>query len=518
MFKKVIKKLLTENKKPSSGRQDRQQPVDADLNQVMRELKQHFGQTSDLVLRKLLVGSGTTSALVVYLENMVDLKVVNESIIAKLQVAPAEMMKDIKVLAYSVLAVHKVNLSDDMNQVIQSILEGSTVIFIGGAGRAMIAVNPGYEKRSISSPEIEVNVEGPREAFIESRPVNLTMVRRRIKDSNLRFENFTIGTRSNTTVTLGYLQGITDPGIVEEARRRLKSIKIDGFLGMEIIQEYLKDQPLSVFPTIMKTERPEKVAACLLEGRVAIFADGYPYGMVAPITFTHFLQAGDDYYENFYFATFVRWMRILVFITTLTLPSLYVALVTHHWEMMPTSLALSIAGGREGVPFPVLVEALAMEFIFEILREAGVRLPRAVGQAVSIVGALVIGQSAVQAGLVSPGIVIVVAFTGIASFAIPIYTASIPFRILRFPLMVISSQVGIPGLVAGVLVIWGHMTSLTSFGVPYLAPLMPFQAKDMKDSLFRVPRWAMVTRPQSVPSMDPDRLDVYNVPPGEKNK
>ncbi|MEW6696998.1 MAG: spore germination protein [Bacillota bacterium] len=517
MLIKILQKLLPPGSKGQEHQQNQKKPVDANLEHVIEQLEQIFGGTSDLVLRKLLIGAGSKPALVVYLENMADKKILSEGIIAKLQEAPPEFLDNVKVTAHSILAVSKVSVTADLNRVVSRILSGDTGIFLAGSSRAIIAATGGWETRSIQYPETEVNVEGPKEGFIESIDVNMTLLRRRLRNSNLRFETITLGTRTNTEVAVAHLQGVTDPGIVAEVKRRLKAIHKDGILTVEILHEFLRDQPYSPFPTIAKTERPEKVVACLLEGRVAVLLDGYPFVLVAPMTFAMFLQAGDDYYQSFYYGTFVRWIRIFAFVITLVLPSFYIALVTHHWEMMPTALALSLAGGRAGVPFPYFLEALAMEFTFEVLREAGIRMPRAVGQAVSIVGALVIGQSAVQAGLVSPGIVIIVAFTGIASFAIPVYEASTPFRLLRFPLIFVTAGLGLPGLVAGVMMIWGHMTSLTSFGVPYLAPFVPLQSKDLKDTLFRVPQWAMFTRPQSIPSMDPKRLDDPKIPPEGKD-
>ncbi|GAB6179978.1 spore germination protein [Desulfotomaculum defluvii] len=507
MLKQFVKNLLI-NKILETGNQTQQQkiPVATDLNRVMEVLQQRFGSTSDLVLRRILAGEGNVPVLVVYLEHMADQKTLNESIIAKLQEAPVELLANIKVLAHSVLAVSKINISSDLEKAIQAILYGSTAIFLAGSNRVVVAETSGWEKRSIESPETEVNVQGPKEAFVEAISINITQVRRRIRDSQLRFDKFTLGTRTRTAIAVAYIEGLADPGIVAEVKKRVQAIKIDGIQSAQSVMEFIKDQRLTPFPTLLKTERPAKVVACLLEGRVAIFVDGTPFVIVAPVNFAMLLQSGDTYYLNFYFGSFLRLLTIFSFITTLTLPSLYTAITTHHWEMMPTPLALSIAGSREGVPFPLLVEVLAMEFTFELLREAGTRLPKAVGQAVSIAGALVIGQAAVQAGLISPVVIIVVAFTGIASFAIPSFDVTLAFRLLRFPLIIISSMIGLLGLVAGVIVIWAHMVSLTSLGVPYLTPFTPMQVKDLKDSLFRVPAWAMAKRPQSVPSLDPDRL------------
>ncbi|MEG6523150.1 spore germination protein [Desulfotomaculum sp. 1211_IL3151] len=507
MLKRYLKNFVVEKIMESGNQPQRPKaPVAPDLNRVMDALRQRFGSTGDLVLRKILAGNGTIPVLVVYLENMADPKTINESIIAKLQEAPVALLANSKILAHAVLPVSKVVLTGDLVKAVDGILYGKTAIFLSGSDRAIVAETSGWEKRSIQPPETETNIQGPQEGFVEAISVNITQIRRRIRDSQLRFDNLHLGTRTNTALSVAYIEGLADPGIVAEVKKRVQAIRIDGIQSAQSVMEFIKDQRLTPFSTLLKTERPAKVVACLLEGRVAIFVDGTPFVIVAPVTFAMMLQEGDDYYFSFYFGSFLRWLTLFAFTATLVLPSLYTAITTHHWEMMPTPLALSIAGSREGVPFPLLVEVLAMELTFELLREAGVRLPKAVGPAVSIAGALVIGQAAVQAGLISPVVVVLVAFTGIASFAIPSYDATLAFRLLRFPLIILSFAIGILGLVAGLIVIWAHMASLTSFGVPYLAPFTPVQVKDLKDTLFRVPTWAMVTRPQTIPSLDPDRL------------
>lgn len=516
MFKSLIKRVfLPPVKKQQKSQQERVTPVSSDLQLVKEQIEQTLGVSPDLVLRKILIANGTTPALVVYLDNMIDKRMVNEGIIAPLQKASPEDLANAKQLAYSALAATRVKLTTNFDKVIGQILKGETAIFISGFMQALVAGTTGYETRGIQPPQVEVNIEGPKDALVESLDINVTLIRRRLRDPNLRLEKMTIGTRSRTDVLICHIKGLADPDIVQEVKKRLQAIQVDGLQAMEMLHEYLSDCPLSIFPTALKSERPEQGVSCLLEGRVAIMADGYPFIITVPTTFAQFMQAGDDYYQSFYQGTFLRWLRYFSYLITLTLPSLYIALVTHHWEMLPTDLALTIAGSREGIPFPVVVEVLAMEITFEILREAGIRLPKAVGQAVSIAGALVIGQSAVEAGLVSPGIVIIVAFTGIASFTLPKYVATIPIRLLRFPLMLITSQVGLPGLVSGVLIIWSYMNYLTSFGVPYMAPITPLQGKDLKDTLFRLPRWTMIHRPQSVPSMDPVREKPI-IPPGGK--
>ena len=516
LIKKMFKMLFNSKNKGlnTNHKTAKQVPVSPELDTVQSQVVEIFGNTADLVLRKILLSNGSRPAMVVYLENMVDLKAINESIIAQLQEANHEAMQNAKLLAATALANAEVKITSNLDNVIKGIMNGNTAIFVGGLGQALVAGTIGYPTRSIMPPETEVTIEGPKEAFVEALATNITLVRRRLKDPNLRFENLILGTRSHTKVTVGYFHGITDPGIYAEVKKRLQAIQVDGILAAEMVQEYLTDHPLSIFPTLLKRERPDQVVSCLLEGRVAIFVDGYPWVFTCPITFPQLLQSGDDYYQNFYYGTFLRWIRYLCLIVTLTLPSFWLAMVTHHWEMLPTPLALAVAGGRSEVPFPIFLEIIGMEFTFEILREAGIRLPKAVGQAVSIVGALVIGQAAVQAGLVSPAVVIIVALTGVCSFTIPNNSASVAIRLLRFPLILLTSQIGLLGLMAGLMVIWGYMTHMTSFGVPYLSPFMPFRTNDLKDSMFRIPRWAMATRPQSNPSMDPIRTKTFMPPKG----
>jgi spore germination protein KA len=257
------------------------------------------------------------------------------------------------------------------------------------------------------------------------------------------------------------------------------------------------DNPYSLFPQVITTERPDRAAAALAEGRVVLITDTTPFALILPATLAMLLQSPEDYYHPHGISTAIRWLRYLAFIISVAASPLYVAVTTFHQEMIPFKLLLSVAAAREGVPLPAVLEAIVMEGVFELLREAGIRLPRPVGQAVSIVGALVIGEAAVTAGVVSPLMVIVVATAGIASFATPSYELAIPLRILRFPLMVLAGSLGLFGLTAGLLAVLIHLSGLRSFGVPYLAPLAPLKFGEWKDVLWRAPLWMMHTRPET---------------------
>jgi len=348
---------------------------------------------------------------------------------------------------------------------------------------------PGWAERSPEEPPSEQVLRGPRDGFNETLRTNTALLRRRLRTPALKLEQITLGRVSNTPVVIAYLADVASPDLVAEVKRRLERVDIDGFTDPSILEEFIEDQPSSLFPQVQASERPDTVAFCLMEGQVAILCEGSSYALLAPVTFWAFLQSSEDYYNRFQLATALRWLRYLLLFLALTGPSFYIAIVTFHQEMLPTPLLLTIAAAREGIPFPVIVEAVGMEIFFEALQEAGVRLPRSVGQAVSIVGALVIGQAAVQAGIVSAPIVIIVAATGIAFFTIPRYTFSAPIRLLRFPLMFLAGSLGLFGLMAGLIVLLIHLCSLRSFGVPYLQPVAPTTWRGLLDVLVRAPLW-----------------------------
>lgn len=380
--------------------------------------------------------------------------------------------------------------------VINAVLSGDTFCFFEESNQGLIIASKGWDTRSVEEPATEQVVRGPRDGFTENVRTNTALVRRRIKDPNLRIEGLNIGTRTKTSINIGYIKGVVKDGLVDEIHSRLSKIDIDGILESNYIEELIRDSPYSPFSTIMSTERPDKVASGLLEGRAAIFIDNTPFVIIVPTHFWDFLQASDDFYLQYMTGSFFRIIRFIAFIISLTLPSIYVLLTSFHQEMIPTALALTIASGREIIPFPVLIEALLMEIAFELMREAGLRMPKPIGQAVSIVGSLVIGQAAVQAGLVSPFMVIIVALTGISSFTIPNFSASYSIRLVRFPLLIASGTLGLLGFIGMFFILAIHALTIRSFGESYLSPLAPFVPSDQKDSLFRVPWWKMKQRPQ----------------------
>jgi spore germination protein len=464
-------------------------------------LKKVFKGCSDVVFREMHI-SHQLDGLLVFVDGIVKSDVLQDNTLRPLllqmtdsqehnRITPDDIEKD-------TLTISQLARVDKLSEIVDAILAGNAALFLDGYKEALILNVRGGERRGVEEPATEAVIRGPREGFTENIRTNTGLLRFKIKSPRLKTESFTIGEHTRTNVVLSYIAGIADPKVIEEVESRLQSIHIDGVLESGYIEEFIEDQPLSPFPQLHYTERPDSVAAQLLEGKFAIIVDGTPFVMTGPVTFWQFLQASEDYYERFVIATLIRWLRFLFLFIALFLPALYVATITFHQDMLPTTLALSIAAAREAIPFPALLEALIMEVAFEALREAGIRLPKTIGQAVSILGALVIGTAAVEAGIVSAPMVIIVSLTGIASFTIPRFNMAISVRMLRFPLMIFAGFFGLFGIIIGTVWIAVHLCHLRSFGVPYMSGIAPLQRDELKDIFVRVPWWKMVLRPTSI--------------------
>ncbi|MEW6697168.1 MAG: spore germination protein [Bacillota bacterium] len=472
------------------------------LEKNMDFLKKITGSNVDLVTRFIKIGrSEAKPAAILFFDNLIDPILLDQHIVKPLVLdayatglrTGPEIIEQLRV--GNLITRAELKGINNFKELMDGLLIGEVVLFVEGLNSALLISTKGYKGRDVAEPGAEPVVRGPRDSFVETLSINLSLIRRRLRSPNLVIEPVNIGKITNTKVCVSHLKGVCSPDLVREVHERLKRINVDGILESGYIEEFIEDHPYSPFPQVGVTERPDRVAAALLEGRVAIFTDTTPMVLIVPGEFFSLMQAAEDYYNRFFFTSLIRLMRYIAFAIALFLPAFYIAISNYHQEMIPTQLLVSIIAARQGVPMPAFLEALLMEFAFEILREAGVRLPRPVGQAVSIVGALVIGQAAVQASLVSPLMVIVVAMTGIANFAIPQFNISLSVRTLRFPLMILAAVLGLYGVMTGLLVILLHMFSLRSFGVPYMAPVSPFKPKDLKDVMVRAPWWALTRRP-----------------------
>ncbi|MFP3121909.1 spore germination protein [Ectobacillus funiculus] len=485
-----------ENNKANKSQQDEKQSalLSSNLNQNLQILRSLYEDCSDVVFRPFVIG-GQVRAELIYMEGLSNVQEIDASVLIPLMKETQGDRRRFEEWLEETLPVSRVKGLRTFTDCIDHISIGNPVLLLEQESRGIALGLAQWEKRSVEEPTSESVVRGSREGFTESLGVNIALLRRRIRSPKLKTKSMKIGRYTQTEVMITYMEGIVDKTLVEEVMNRIQQIDIDGILDSAYIEEMIKDNPFSPFPQIMSTERPDTSVAGLLEGRVAILVDGSPFVLIAPVTLYSLLQASEDYYQHFILGSAIRWLRYLFVVLSLLLPSIYVAILSYHQEMVPTKLLISMAASRENVPFPALVEALIMEITFEALREAGVRLPKQVGAAVSIVGALVIGQAAIQAGLVSAPMVMVVALTGIASFTIPRYNFGASIRLLRFPMILFAGMLGLLGVMLGLLAIITHLCTLRSFGVPYLAPLAPMKGRDMKDVLVRAPWWMLNTRP-----------------------
>jgi hypothetical protein len=484
-----------------------------DLQSNIKYIKQQFGQSFDLIHRTFVIGAGGgTEGAVFCLDGMSDggrldalfqaLLALSNPPFAQPQIAadPTE-----QVMA-TIIAAGEVKTVTDLDQVVDAILQGQWALFLDGSPRAMVADLRKPPGRGVQEPGTEMETRGPRDGFTEDVILNVALIRRRLRDPRLRIHHMTIGQRSKTDVVMVYIEGLARPELVREMRTRLERIDVDSILGAGYIEELIQDNPRSPLGALNYTERPDKLVGNLLEGRIGIVMDNSPFVLIVPTIFWHWFQAPGDYYHNYMISSVYRWLRMLALLLALVGPSMYTMLSSFHHEMVPTPLALSMAAGREGTPLPTLIEVLAMTITFEIIHEAGLRLPRAVGQTVSIVGALVIGEAAVSAGLTAPATVIVVGGAGLAAFALPIYSSSLIVRLVRVPLLILSGTFGVFGFVVGTSFLALHAASLRNLGQPFLSPLGPLHPGQLKDTLARAPWWKMGKRPTAAAESQRQRM------------
>lgn len=485
------------------------------LQDNIKIVKDTLGGSSDTIIREIRIGKGgVIKAGIIYTDGLSDapsiqnfileslmLDIKNTEVESELTLNP-QLMSTLKDFAMTVGEVKDVT---NFEELLNALLSGDVIFLIDGYSNGLIIGNKHWVDRGVTESSTQTVIRGPREAFSENLRVNTALVRRKIKDPNLWMESRVIGVRTKTNMEVMYIKGIANDKIVEEVRIRLDRINIDGILESGNIEELIQDANNSTFPTVYNTERPDVVAGALLEGRIAILIDGTPFVLIVPALFVQFFQSAEDYYQRADLTSLLRLLRFFSFTIALLAPALFIAATTFHHEMIPTALLISLAAQREGVPFPAFVEALLMEITFEILREAGIRMPKAVGTAMSIVGAFVIGSAAVDAGMVSAAMVIVVSMTAIASFVTPTYDMGMTIRILRFVFMGLAASFGLFGITVGLIALVLHLCSLRSFGVPYMSPIAPFNADGQQDTFVRLPLWKMRTRPHLISQENIDR-------------
>ncbi|MFA5523032.1 MAG: spore germination protein [Tissierellales bacterium] len=441
-------------------------------------------------------------------DSMIDKVLVNDNILKPIILTKIEDLNfsknNLDRIANSVTLTNEIKRTSNIDELVSSLLYGDAILMFDGIDEATLIGSRHLETRNITLPSSERTINGPKEGFVELISVNISLIRRRIRSSNLVFKFKEIGTESKTIISYCYIEGIVNNKVVTELENRLSKIKdIDAIFSTEHIIELISDEPYSPFDTTGTTERPDAVVGKLLEGRVAILVDGCPTVVTIPFVFQEYFQASEDYYINYYFASINRFIRYVCFFLTISTPALYISLVTFHREMIPTPLLLSIISARQGVPLPSILETLLLLFVFEILREAGVRFPEQVGSAVGIVGALIIGEAAVTARLVSAPIVIVVALTAISGFLV--FSLQAAIIIIRVTLLIMVGFLGVYGYIFGMIIVALHLMSLRSFGVPYMLNMTSLRSQDLKDTIIRAPWPSMRLRPKIIGKNNPVR-------------
>ncbi|SDK86271.1 spore germination protein [Natronincola ferrireducens] len=491
------------------------------LEKNLKLFKEKFlKDCDDVIYREFTIGKEDTyKAAVVWVDGMVDKQLINNYIIESLMIdsrlAPPEpkTFKNsiVNLIKNKTLAVSEISEVDTIEDALVNILSGETAFLLDDYEKIIIIPSRGWEGRGISEPQTEAVIRGPRDGFTETMRFNTSLIRRRIRDHRMKIKNYRVGTRSQTDIAVMYMEDIVNKEVLKELDKRLNNVDIDAILDSGQLEELIEDKWISIFPQIQNTERPDTAASAIFHGRIVLVVDNTPFALIIPTTFNALIQSAEDYYERWDIATVIRILRYFCVFLALFAPALYVGVTSFHPQMIPTDLALAVAATRLAVPFPAIVEALIMEVTIEILREAGIRLPGAIGSTIGIVGGLVIGQAAVEAGIVGPLMVITVAITAIASFAIPSYNLSIAFRLLRFGILFAAAAFGLYGIMLAALLILIHLCSLKSFGMPYLSPFISFigDSSDLKDTVVRVPHIAMNKRDVNSPKDEKIRLDDH---------
>ena len=491
--------------------------ISKDIGKNIAYIKELLKGSSDLIIREFEVGDlFKVKMATIYIDGLSSKEFVSEFTIKSLFqeeeiksfTLDALQTSIIEEVIKSGLSAADISEEEDLEKAIYSILGGDTLLLIDSSPKGIMIATRDYPGRGVDEPKTESLVRGPREGFVEALRPNVALVRRRIKDTELNIEMHEIGKRSKTSVALMYIEDIADPKFLTEVRKRLSNIDIDGLMDSSTLEHLIEDNYLSPFPQIENTERPDSVSASLYEGRVSLIVDGSPFALVLPATLGTLLNSSEDYYSRWLDASAKRVLRLISVFLVLFPSALYVAITVYHPGILPTKLSYYLAASRINVPFPALVEAYMMEATMELLRESGTRISGPIGTTIGIVGGLVIGQAAVEAGIVSPLMIIIVAISSIATFAIPSYELSTALRLLKFILILFSGILGLYGLMLGLILIGSHILSLNSFGIPFSSPYSGFgiEEGDLKDTLVKVPLRRLWLRPGFTRPRDKKRM------------
>lgn len=475
--------------------------ISQNIDENIARYREIFAECADIKMRTMLLGANKrTRCFLAYIEVAVSNTLLENTALGRLLGAlekiPEEKM--VSVLDANALGIVDATPYEYVEDAAAGMLTGDAILFVDGYDKALKIADQGYPGMGVQEPDSEKVIRGSKEGFTDSVKTNTALIRKRIRSPRVKVQELNRGVRSHTAIDLVYMEDLAYPSVVEEIKRRLKAYEIDGILDSGIIEQLAEEKWYSPFPQFQTTQRPDRAALAVMEGRVVLLSDNSPVALILPTDLNFFLKTSDDYYNRCAVATFARILRYMAAFFSMTLPGLYLAVTNFHTQILPTPLLLSFWEARIGVPFPAALEVVLMEISFELLREAGVRLPGAMGNTIGIVGGLIIGQAAVDANLVSPIVVIVVAFTALCSFSIPNEEFAFSFRILKFYMIALSAWLGFFGFLLGLLTILIHLSHLKSFGIPYLMPFTGADLsgyEDMRDTIWRAPLRMMTRRP-----------------------
>ncbi|NBC68244.1 spore germination protein [Paenibacillus sacheonensis] len=490
------------SRKAKGGAVDRHAPLSTSLERNLADLKRIFTEAPDLVIRTFPYKQTGRRAALAYLNGLSDKNSINNNILHELmQVDEEEGTPGILPVS-----IGKVETCTSWTQLEYAVLNGQSLLLIDGADRVFALATQGWPQRAIADSQIEASLKGAHQAFVETSESNIALIRRLLGTSELKIKEMIVGNRVPCKVSIMYMEDLTEPEFISTMSQRIAKLDTDCILNTGELAEMLEDQPFSLLPQLITTERPDTAASQILQGRICVVVDRSSSVLIAPVNFVAFFHGIDDYSTRWPIASFMRLLRFFACFVAIFLPGIYIACISFNYEVIPLDLILSIGQFRAAVPFPPFIEALIMEITLEMLREAGVRLPAPVAQTVGIVGGIVIGQAAVQAGIVSNLMVVVVASTAVASFIIPNYDMAAAIRLMRFPIMIMASLFGIIGIISCFMVLLARLISLRSLGESYGVPIAPLRIRDWKDVFLRLPLWTMVKRPSSVRSLQKRRM------------
>ena len=473
-------------------------PVSNSLADNIARMEALFHTCDDMKKKQMKLGKNKdVSCYLTFIEVAVDMG--NSALLEVLKYLRSADKEEIyEALSQNALGISDATYFETIEEAADGLLTGEVILFVDGFDKAVKIPDDGYPNMGVNEADSEKVVRGSNEGFTDSVKQNAALIRKRVRSTQVKVKQKKLGVRSKTNVYLVYMEGLVYPGLLAEIERRLDGFEIDGVLDSGVIEQLTEERWYSPFPQFQVTERPDRAAMAILEGRAVLMSDNSPMALLLPTDYNSFIKTSDDYYNRWEIASFERLLRYVASFFAMTLPGLYLAVTNFHTQILPTTLLLSFADARRGVPFPAVIEVIIMELSFELLREAGVRLPGTMGNTIGIVGGLIIGQAAVEANLVSPIVVIVISFTALCSFAIPNEEFATAFRLLKFFFIAICAWLGFFGLLVGLLGVLIHLSKLKSFGIPYLMPLVGADLNDYEDErdfLWRQPMHRLRMRP-----------------------